>query len=159
MKGIRGTHMRYCHLHSHFLSLSFFLPLYPSGVDISRTRLTVCRQVLLKYQIGRHSSKPPPSSSPSSSPSPSASPSPSSFSSSPPSTASSFWCRLLCADGCSFQTGPKQAWAGSEEDVLFDSRAYDWEVSNRMKEGRREGGREKGGRGGVLPWGDCGNAT
>lgn len=110
------------HAHAHFLPLFLLFYSYQSGVDISRTRLTVCRQVLLKYQIGRHNSNTPASSS-------------SSSSSSLPSSSytSSFWSRLLCADGCSFQTGPKQAWAGSEEDVLFDSRAYDWEVSEKSE--------------------------
>jgi len=130
-------HTQSCHPHSPFLSLSLLLPtLYPSGVDISRTRLMVCRQVLLKYQIGRHNITTSASSS---------SPSMTSSSSSP----SSFWCRLLCADGCAFQTGPKAAWAGSEEDILFDSRAYDWEVSEKSeKKGGREGGGREGGRGG-----------
>lgn len=98
--------------------------LHQSGVDISRTRLTVCRQVLVKYQIGR----PSPSS-------PAALPvgEEKGLVASSSLVFPSSWYRLLCADGCSFTTGPGEAWKGPVEDVVFDSRAYDWKVRTHDK--------------------------
>ncbi|EKU22180.1 s-adenosyl-l-methionine-dependent methyltransferase domain-containing protein [Nannochloropsis gaditana CCMP526] len=78
-----------------------------TGVDISRGRLTVCRQILVKYQIGRAAGVLV-----------------------SPCSVVPLWCRLLCADGCCFETEWDEAWAGREEDVIFDSRAYDWQVGH-----------------------------
>lgn len=88
--------------------------------DINRTRLAVARKVAVKYKVGRPSC---PSSSSSPSPSPSAS-----AAAAPASLSSSLACRLICADGVRFSVGPLVPWAGKEEDVVFDSRAYDWQV-------------------------------
>lgn len=80
----------------------------PLGVDISRTRLAICRQVLIKYSIGRPPISPRKDEQP---------------------LSQSLWCRLICTDGQSFCTRPDDAWKGSEGDIVFDSRAYDWQVS------------------------------
>jgi hypothetical protein len=72
-----------------------------TGVDVNRTRLHVARKVAVKYKVGRPSSLP---------------------------SSSGLCCRLLCADGVTFSLGPLAPWDGGEEDVVFDSRAYDWQV-------------------------------
>jgi hypothetical protein len=122
-----------------------------TGVDVSRTRLHVARKVAVKYQIGRPPTPPPllPSTvgppprrsgdtadaANAAAASLPASASPSLFLSlsSPSSSSSSaqergLACRLLCVDGVAFNLGPLAPWDGEEGDVVFDSRAYDWEV-------------------------------
>lgn len=97
-----------------------------TGVDVSRARLAVARKVAVKYRVGRPSTNcrggrggggdsdadPPYASNAAASHYP------------PPSLT----CRLLCADGVRFALGPLAPWDGAEKDVVFDSRAYDWQV-------------------------------
>lgn len=97
-----------------------------TGVDVSRARLAVARKVAVKYRVGR----PPPTDGRGGSggggvdaDAPGASAAGASHQ--PPS---SLTCRLLCADGVDFALGPLAPWDGAEEDVIFDSRAYDWQV-------------------------------
>ena len=91
----------------HFHATHIIHASHIKGVDISRTRLAICRQVLIKYSIGR----------------------PCLPSKEVGEQQQPLWCRLLCTDGQSFPTGPDLAWRGSEEDIVFDSRAYDWQVN------------------------------
>ena len=110
-----------------------------TGVDVSRARLAVARKVAVKYRVGRPRPPPPPTTVGAATASscggvgsggggdadaPGASAAGASHQ--PPS---SLTCRLLCADGVDFALGPLAPWDGAEEDVVFDSRGYDWQVS------------------------------
>ncbi len=85
-----------------------------TGVDVNRARLQVARKVAVKYRVGRPLTT---SSSPSAASG--------AGGAAPPGGLT---CRLLCADGVRFALGPLAPWDGGEGDVVFDSRAYDWQV-------------------------------
>lgn len=84
-----------------------------TGVDVSKGRLAVARKVAVKYAVGRPCQQLQQQEQ------------------QQEVTAGrrTMTCRLLCADGVDFDLGPLEEWAaGGEEAVVFDSRAYDWQV-------------------------------